>query len=88
MNDNSEAWSALVAAARSGDVTALQAFELEQVVYRGMRERESERAHGSPYFLVESVSTGVALVLGTLAAQQPDSDLGVLARAVLDEVVR
>lgn len=84
MNDNSEAWSALVAAARSGDAVATQAFALEQVVYRGMRSRNPSDA----YFRAESVSTGVALVLGMLAAQQPDSDLGVLARAVLDEVVR
>lgn len=88
MIDNSEAWSALVAAARAGDVTATQAFALENVVYRGMRVRDAERSQGSPYFLVESVSQGVALVLATLVAQQPESDMGVLAQAVLDEVVR
>lgn len=85
---NDDAWKTLVAAARTGDAVATQAFELEAVVYRGVRERDSERAHGRLYGRVESISQGVALILGTLASQEPESDLGVLARAVLDEVVR
>lgn len=83
MNDNSEAWSALVAAARSGDAIATQAFLLEGVVYRGIKERAWPE-----HWRVDAASQGVALVLATLASQQPDSDLGLMAQAVLDDVLR
>ena len=87
MKDCSDAWSALVAAARAGDPVATQAFELESVVYKGLVSRDDvDRPRA--YMYRESISQGVALVLGTLAAQQPDSDLGIMAQAVLDEVVR